>query len=135
MYIRKFSFPNFNIEKLWTKIYLCLLKIRPFFHKSNPFFSIKLDQKLPKSFSQLHVKNSTFFLSYFLKKDDWPKAYAGPRLPTLPLSNLSKGVKFKVQRRKIFELESAEKKKLYDCQAGAIFGPATKLAFFIFRLP
>ena len=54
-----------------------------FFKKGNPTFSIKLGQKLPKSFSQLHVKNSRFFLSYFLKKDDWPKAYAGRRLPTL----------------------------------------------------
>ena len=41
-------------------------------------------QRLPKSFSQLYVKNSRFFLSYFLVKDDWHKAYAGPRLPTLP---------------------------------------------------
>ena len=55
-----------------------------FFKKGNLIFSIKLGQKLPKSFSQLHVKNSRFFLSYFLKKDDWPKTYAGPRLPTLP---------------------------------------------------
>ena len=27
-------------------------------------------QRLPKSFSPLHVKNATFFLSYFLKNDD-----------------------------------------------------------------
>ena len=46
-------------------------------------FSIKLGQRRPESFSQLHVKNSRLFLSYFLKKDDWPTAYAGPRLPTL----------------------------------------------------
>ena len=45
---------------------------------------------MPKSFSQLYVKNSRFFLSYFLKKDDWPKAYAGPRLPTLPYLNIAK---------------------------------------------
>ena len=32
---------------------------------------------------KLHVKNSRFFLSYFLKKDEWPKAYAGPTLLTL----------------------------------------------------
>ena len=55
-----------------------------FLNKGNPIFSIKLRQWLPKSFSQLHVKNSTFFRSYFLKKDDWPKAYADPRLPNLP---------------------------------------------------
>ena len=54
-----------------------------FFKKGNLIFSIKLGQRLPKSFSQLHVKDSGFFLSYFLKKDDWPNAYAGPRLPTL----------------------------------------------------
>ena len=67
------------------KIYFCALKMRSFFFlkKGNLFFSIKLGQRLPKSFSQLHAKNSWFFLSYFLKKDDWPKAYAGPRLPTL----------------------------------------------------
>ena len=39
-----------------------------FLKKGNPIFSIKLGQRLPKSFSQLHVKNSRFFLSYFLKK-------------------------------------------------------------------
>ena len=54
-----------------------------FLKKENPIFSIKLGQRLPKSFSQLHVKNSRFFLSYFLQKDDWTKAYASPRLPTL----------------------------------------------------
>ena len=67
------------------KIYFYLLKIRSVFLKNgNPIFSIKLGQRLPKSFSQLHVKNSRFFHLYFLKKDDWPKAYAGPSLPTLP---------------------------------------------------
>ena len=55
-----------------------------FLKKGIPIFSIKLGQRLPKSFSQLHVKNSRFFLLYFLKKDDWLKAYAGPRVPTLP---------------------------------------------------
>ena len=55
-----------------------------FLKKGNPILLIKLGQRLPKSFSQLHVKNSRFYLSYFMKKDDWPKAYAGPRLPTLP---------------------------------------------------
>ena len=55
-----------------------------FLRKGNPIFSIKLGQRLSKSFSQLDVKNSRFFLSRFLKKDDWPKAYAGPRLPTIP---------------------------------------------------
>ena len=44
---------------------------------------IKLGQRLPKSLFQVHVKNSRFFLSYFLKKDDWPKAYAGRRLLVL----------------------------------------------------
>ena len=74
------------IEKNFKqKIYFCLLKMGSIFlKKKNPIFSIKLGQKLPKSFSQLHVKNSRFFVSYFLKKDDWPKAYAGPRLPSLP---------------------------------------------------
>ena len=57
--------------------------------KWNPILSIELGQRLPKSFSQLHVRNSIFFRSYFLKKDDWPKAYAGPRLPTLPYQILN----------------------------------------------
>ena len=71
------------------KIYFRLLEMRSFFlKKGNPIFSIKLKQRLPKSFSQLHVKNSRFFLSFFLKKDDWPKAYADPRLPTLPYDQL-----------------------------------------------
>ena len=55
-----------------------------FLKKGNPIFSIKLGQRLPKSFSQFHGKNLRCFLSYFLKKDDWTKAYAGPRLLTLP---------------------------------------------------
>ena len=55
-----------------------------FLKKGNPIFSIKLGQRLLKSLSQLHVRNSRFFLSYCLKKDDWPEAYAGARLPTLP---------------------------------------------------
>ena len=42
-------------------------------------------ERLPELFSELHVKHSKFFLSYFWKKDDWPKAYAGPNLPTLPI--------------------------------------------------
>ena len=59
-----------------------------FLKKGNPIFSIKLRQRLTKSFSQLHVENSRLVLSYFLKKDDWPKAYAGPRLPALPYSRV-----------------------------------------------
>ena len=55
-----------------------------FLKKGNLIFPIKLGQRLPKSFSELHVKNSRLFLSYFLEKNDWPKAYTGPRLPTLP---------------------------------------------------
>ena len=56
-----------------------------FLKDGNKIFSIKLGQRLPKSFSQLHEKNSRFFLSYFLKKkNDWLKIYAGPRLPNLP---------------------------------------------------
>ena len=73
------------IEKNFNKKFnFVFRKWGVFFKNGNPIFSIKLGQRLPKSFSQLHVKNSRFFLSYFLKKDDWPKAYAGPRLPTLP---------------------------------------------------
>ena len=74
------------IEKNFEqKCYFCISKMRSIFlKKGNLNFSIKLGQRLPKSFSQVHVKNSRFFLSYFLKKDDWPKAYAGPMLPTLP---------------------------------------------------
>ena len=59
-------------------------KVNFFLKKGNPIFSIKPGQRSPKSFSQLHVKKSRFFRSYFLKKDDWLKAYAGPRLPTFP---------------------------------------------------
>ena len=48
----------------------------PFFlMKENPISSIKLEQRLSKLFSPLHVKNSRFFLSYFLKK----KKMIGPR--------------------------------------------------------
>ena len=54
-----------------------------FLNKGNPILLIKLGQRLPKSFSQLDVKNSKFFLPFFLKKDDWPNAYAGPRLSIL----------------------------------------------------
>ena len=73
------------IEKsVEQKIYFCLLKMRSIFFKGNPIVSIKLEQRLPKSYFELHVKNSRFFPSYFLKKDDWLKSYAGPRLPTLP---------------------------------------------------
>ena len=67
-----------NFTFLSWKWYLFLLK------KGIQIFSVKLGQRLPKSFSQLHVKNSRYSPAYFLKKDDWPKAYAGPRLPTLP---------------------------------------------------
>ena len=73
----KFSYANFNssikigmtefsffsLEKLSTKNLLLSLE-----KKRNPIFSIKLGQRLPKSFFQLHVKNSRFFLSDFLKK-------------------------------------------------------------------
>ena len=78
------------IEKNFEqKIYFCLLKMRSIFlKKGNPIFSIKLGQRLPKSFSQFHVRNSRFFLSYFVKKDERPKAYAGPRLPTLPYNEI-----------------------------------------------
>ena len=61
--------------------------MRPIFlKKGDPIFSIKLGQTLPKSFSQLHVKKSRLFLLYILKKEDWPKVYAGPRLPALTYS-------------------------------------------------
>ena len=54
------------IEKNFEqKIYFCLLKKRFIF-------------KDKYNFSQLNVKNSRCFLSYFLKKDDWPKAVDSP---------------------------------------------------------
>ena len=72
------------------KMYFCLLNIRSIFlRKGNEIFSIKLAQRLPEWFFQLHVKSSRFFLSYFLKNDDWPKAYAGPR-PALPYTDMRK---------------------------------------------
>ena len=85
----KFGFANFNRKKRSTKnLLLSLKKWGLFFLKEgNPIFSLELWQRLLKSFFQLHVKNSKFFLSYFFEKDDWPKAYAGPRLPTLPYSS------------------------------------------------
>ena len=53
--------------------------MRYFFLKENSIFSIKLGQRLPKSIFQLHVKNSRFFLSCFMKKkNDWPKAAEPP---------------------------------------------------------
>ena len=63
-------------KKLQQKIYLVSWKWGFFSKKENLVFSIKLGQRLRKSFSQLHVKNSRFFLPYFSKKDDGPKAYA-----------------------------------------------------------
>ena len=73
------------IKKNWKNLLFCLENEAYFFlKKGSPIFSIKLGQRLSKSFSQLHVKNARFFLSYFLQKDDWLKTYAGPRLPTLP---------------------------------------------------
>ena len=79
----KFSFANFNREKCSTKNLLLSLENEDIFFKGNRIVSIKLEQRLSKSISQLRVKNSRFFLSYFLKKDNWPKVYAGPRLPIL----------------------------------------------------
>ena len=80
----KFSFANFNTEKRSTKNLLLSLENEVyFFKKENPIFSIKLGQKLPQSFSQLHVKNSRFFRSYVLKKNNWPKAADFPLLKIL----------------------------------------------------
>ena len=68
-----------------------------FLKKGNPIFLIKLGQRLPKSFSQLtYLLNLRFFLSYFLKKDDWTKAYAGPRLSTLPYVPSKKSIPCKL---------------------------------------
>ena len=55
------------IEKNFEqKIYFCLLKMRCiFFKKENWIFSIKLGQRLPKSFFQLYVKNSRFSFHTF----------------------------------------------------------------------
>ena len=62
-------FPILTGKNFEQKIYFCLLKMRSIFFKEDEFnFYIKLGQRLPKSFSELHVKNSSFFLSYFLKK-------------------------------------------------------------------
>ena len=83
----KSALPVLIQKNFEQKVCFCLWKMRSFFFKKgHPIFSIKLRQILPKSFSQLHVKNLRFFHLYFLKNDDWPKAYAGPRLPTLPTS-------------------------------------------------
>ena len=80
------ALPTSIQKNFQQKIYFCLLKmVYCFLNKGNPIFSIKLEQRLSKLFSQLNVKNSRFFLSYYLKKDDWPKAYAGPRLDKIIL--------------------------------------------------
>ena len=61
------------IEKNFEhKIYFCLFKMRSIFFKEGKF-----------NFSTW-CKKFKIFLPYFLKKDDWPKAYTSPRLPTLP---------------------------------------------------
>ena len=65
------------IEKNYEqKNYFCPLKMRSiiFLKKRNPIFWIKLEYRLTESLSLFHVKNSRFLLSYFLKKDDLPKA-------------------------------------------------------------
>ena len=68
-------------KSIEQKIYFCLLKMRSFFlKKGHLILSIKLGQRLLKSFSQLHVKNSRLLFSYFLKKYGWPKAADSPLL-------------------------------------------------------
>ena len=51
--------------------------------KNEIFFSKK---EITEIIFSTSCKKLKIFLSYFLKKkkNDWPKAYAGPRLPTLP---------------------------------------------------
>ena len=52
----KFSFANFNREKVWTNNLILSFKNEVyFFKKGNPIFSIKFGRKLLNSFSQLHV--------------------------------------------------------------------------------
>ena len=98
------------IEKLWTKNLLLSLENQVyFFRKENP---IQFGQRLPKSFSQLYVNNSRFFLSSFLKKDDWPKAYADPRLRTLRYLNVATRFFFNLPRIVIFIKYSSKKIKL-----------------------
>ena len=54
-----------------------------FLKKANPIFWIKLGQRLTESFSQLHVKNSRFFLLHLKKKT------IGPRLTPAQSCRLS----------------------------------------------
>ena len=56
-----------------------------FLKKRKPIFSIKLGQRLLKSFSQLHVKNSRFFLLYFLKTKRLAKDIRRPKAADSPL--------------------------------------------------
>ena len=59
-----------------------------FFKKGNPIFSIKFGQRLPKSFSQLHVKHSRFFLSYFLKNKRLAQGIRRPKAAGSPLPQI-----------------------------------------------
>ena len=84
-FLNKNSVLLISIKKNFEqKTYFCPLKMRFFFKKGNSIFYIELGYRLPKSLSLLHVKNSIFSLSYFLKKDEWPEANTDPRLLTLP---------------------------------------------------
>ena len=71
------------------KIYFCLLKMRCIFlieEKSN--FCYLTWTEITKIIFSTSCRNSRFFLSYFLKKEDLPKVYAGSRLPVLPYIHL-----------------------------------------------
>ena len=72
------------IEKNFEqKIYFRLLKMRSIFvKKGNQIFSSTWTEITKIIFSTSCKKIQIF--PFVLKKNDWPKAYAGPRLPTLP---------------------------------------------------
>ena len=67
---------NFKREKRWTKSLLLSLENKVY------FFSRREIQ-----FFWTSCKKFKRFSFILLKKDDWSKAYAGPRLPTLPYSD------------------------------------------------
>ena len=71
----KFRFANFNRGKIWTKNALLFLENEVYIYlkNGNAICEIKLGYRCPKSLSLLYVKNSRFFLSSFLEKDEYPR--------------------------------------------------------------
>ena len=69
------------IEKNFEqKIYFCILKLRSFFFKKeNPSFSIKLEQRLPKSFFSNSCKKFKIFHSILFEKRRFAQGIRRPK--------------------------------------------------------